>query len=71
VGKGDDKDLEVIRLSHELSRLPFNLDCPDPDRFRNPNGVAMKLANFAARDAANAGEPAGGASQAIPQGQVR
>lgn len=55
IGKGDDKHPDVIRLSHDLNRLPLNLNRPDPTRFRNANGVAMKLGNFAALDPANEG----------------
>ncbi len=43
-------DPEVKKLSDTLNRLPFHLDRPDALRFRNPNGVSMKLANFAAID---------------------
>jgi hypothetical protein len=50
----DDTDPEVIALSRELNAWALQ----DPDRpgiFRNPNGVAMKLANFAALDPKYAG----------------
>ena len=40
----------VEELSHLLNRLGQGVPHPDPERFRNPNGVAMKLANFAALD---------------------
>jgi hypothetical protein len=33
-----------------LNRLGAGVERPDPERFRNPNGVALKLANFAAID---------------------
>lgn len=55
IGIGDDKDPEVRDLSQDLGRLALDLDRPDPARFRNPNGVAMKLANFAAIDPSNGG----------------
>ena len=46
--------MTLTKLSVELSRVLNDLevhpDRPDVDRFRNPNGVAMKLANFAAID---------------------
>ena len=40
----------VLELSSVLRALPTHSAPPDPDRFRNPNSVAMKLANFAAID---------------------
>ncbi len=46
----DDTDPAVIELSHILNALEIQTERPDADRFRNPNGVALKLANFAARD---------------------
>ena len=46
----DDSDPEVIELSEVLNSLPIHTVRPDADRFRNPNGVALKLANFAALD---------------------
>jgi hypothetical protein len=55
IGKGDDKHPLVMALSQTLNKLRLDLARPDPYRFRNPNGVAMKLANFAALDPANAG----------------
>jgi 5-methylcytosine-specific restriction enzyme A len=41
-------DPEVIELSAFLNRLPIHTVRPDLERFRNPNGVALKLANFTA-----------------------
>jgi len=46
----DDSHPEVIELSEILNRLPLQLDRPDKVRFRNPNGVALKLSNFAHLD---------------------
>lgn len=37
---------EVIRLSQILNSLPFDSEKRDKERFRNPNGVYMKLCNF-------------------------
>ncbi len=37
---------EVIVLSRLLNQLPIHTDRPDAERFRNPNGVYMKLCNF-------------------------
>lgn len=41
---------EVIRLSKILNKLPIHTKRPDAKRFRNPNGVSMKLRNFARFD---------------------
>ena len=46
----DDQSGEVQDLSDLLNRLPIHPVRPDGERFRNPNGVALKLANFAALD---------------------
>jgi len=37
---------EVIELSELLNKLPIHANRPDVVRFRNPNGVYMKLCNF-------------------------
>ena len=54
-GLVDDTDRRVIELSELLNRLPLHPLHPDPSRFRNPNGVHLKLANFAALDPAYPG----------------
>lgn len=54
-GLVDDTDPQVIELSELLNRLPLHPLQPDPSRFRNPNGVHLKLANFAALDPAYPG----------------
>ncbi len=46
----DDTNQAVVDLSRVLNDLEIHGERPDVDRFRNPNGVAMKLANFAAID---------------------
>ena len=46
----DDTDPRVIELSSVLNALPHT--ALDATTFRNPNGVAMKLANFLALDPA-------------------
>jgi 5-methylcytosine-specific restriction protein A len=51
----DDTDARVIELSEQLNRLTFHALRPDAARFRNPNGVALKLANFASLDPAYGG----------------
>jgi 5-methylcytosine-specific restriction protein A len=56
-------DPEVIALSQILNRLPIHESRPDSERFRNPNAVHMKLANFKGPDPSYAGSGlrAGGA----------
>ena len=46
----DDANQAVADLSHVLNSLAIHSEHPDAARFRNANGVAMKLANFAAID---------------------
>ena len=45
-GSIDDKNPKVIVLSRVLNALPLFPERPDEGKFRNPNGVALKLANF-------------------------
>ena len=40
-----DSHPEVVKLSKILNSLPIHQDRPDAIRFRNPNGVYMKLCN--------------------------
>ena len=49
-GTLDDTNPAVIDLSRVLNDLSIQPERPDAARFRNPNGVALKLANFAAID---------------------
>jgi 5-methylcytosine-specific restriction enzyme A len=49
-GQLDDTHPDVIELSTVLNALPIHTDRPDAEKFRNPNGVAMKLGNFRAHD---------------------
>lgn len=51
----DDRDPLVTELSARLQELGIHTQLPDPTRFRNPNGVALKLANFASLDPAHEG----------------
>lgn len=37
---------EVVALSDLLNTLPIHTSRPDAERFRNPNGVYMKMCNF-------------------------
>jgi 5-methylcytosine-specific restriction protein A len=41
---------EVIELSEVLNKLPIHEERPDQVKFRNPNGVGLKLSNFLAID---------------------
>lgn len=41
---------DIIELSNILNKLPLFDDRPDAERFRNPNGVGLKLSNFLAID---------------------
>ncbi|MEH7504057.1 hypothetical protein V7152_18915 [Neobacillus drentensis] len=48
--RGNNKNLDsnhkdVIKLSEILNSLPIHNDRPDKERFRNPNGVSMKISN--------------------------
>ena len=50
VGSPGAKHPAVVELSRVLNALPLHAERPDADRFRNPNSVGLKLANFAALD---------------------
>jgi 5-methylcytosine-specific restriction protein A len=41
---------KIIELSELLNRLPIHSNRPDEEKFRNPNGVTLKLGNFLALD---------------------
>jgi 5-methylcytosine-specific restriction enzyme A len=56
----DDGEPEVIALSELLNALPIHADRPDQVRFRNPNGVVLKLANFRSLDQPGHGMSRGG-----------
>ena len=47
IDKSNDK---IIELSTVLNKLPLFPDRPDAEKFRNPNGVTLKLSNFLALD---------------------
>ena len=49
-GTGSSTDAFGIELSRLLNQLNDPTQFPDPSRFRNPNGAAMKLSNFARFD---------------------
>ena len=44
------RDDQVVQLSDLLNRLPIHTVRPDLEKFRNPNGVVLKITNFAALD---------------------
>lgn len=43
-------DEQILDLSDLLNRLPIHTVRPDLEKFRNPNGVVLKITNFAALD---------------------
>jgi 5-methylcytosine-specific restriction protein A len=49
-GSIDDKNPKIIELSKVLNELPLFTNRPDEEKFRNPNGVTLKLSNFLAFD---------------------
>jgi len=50
IGLSETSHPDVINLSETLNRLSDTTTERDPDKFRNPNGVKLKLANFARLD---------------------
>ena len=46
----DSKNPKVIEVSEILNKLPIHKERVDKAKFRNPNGVSMKLNNFKAID---------------------
>ena len=49
-GSVDARNPNIIALSEVLNQLPIFSLRPDAERFRNPNGVSLKLSNFLAID---------------------
>ena len=47
---------EIIALSKVLNKLPIHEERPDSVKFRNPNGVGLKLSNFLAIDQTYSGK---------------
>ena|ERR1700678_2903202 len=45
-GSIDGNNPKIIELSRVLNRLPLFTERPDEERFRNSNGVTLKLSNF-------------------------
>lgn len=50
------RNSEIIALSELLNKLPIHSVKPDAERFRNANGVGLKLSNFLAIDPNYAGK---------------
>ena len=50
LGSINSNNPKIIALSEFLNRLPIHTHRPNPQKFRNPNGIVMKLANFKALD---------------------
>jgi 5-methylcytosine-specific restriction protein A len=55
-GSIDDKNPKIIELSKILNALPLFSDRPDREKFRNANGVTLKLSNFLAFDPSYSGK---------------
>ncbi len=55
-GSIDKSNPKIIELSQLLNNLPLFGDRPDAERFRNPNGVTLKLSNFLAIDPSYTGK---------------
>lgn len=49
-GAIDKSNPNIIQLSETLNKLPLFPERPDAEKFRNPNGVSLKLSNFLAID---------------------
>lgn len=49
-GSMSSDNIEVISLSEILNKLPIHTTKSNNDKFRNPNGVSFKLANFKSID---------------------
>lgn len=55
-GTVDSRNPKIIALSEILNRLPIYGHRPDAEKFRNPNGVSLKLSNFMAIDPNHSGK---------------
>lgn len=49
-GSIDSRNPNIIELSNLLNMLPIFEVKPDSEKFRNPNGVSLKMSNFLALD---------------------
>lgn len=50
------KNPQIIKLSEVLNQLPINGNKNELEKFRNPNGVGLKLSNFLALDDSYSGK---------------
>ncbi|MFT3683071.1 MAG: HNH endonuclease [Ferruginibacter sp.] len=55
-GSIDKNNPKVIEVSQTLNALPLFSEIPDKEKFRNPNGVSLKLSNFLAIDPSYTGK---------------
>jgi 5-methylcytosine-specific restriction enzyme A len=62
-GPIDKSNPKVIELSKTLNYLPLFPERPDAEKFRNPNGVTLKLSNFLAIDPTYEGKGMGAGSK--------
>jgi 5-methylcytosine-specific restriction enzyme A len=62
-GPIDDKNPKIIELSKILNELPVITNRPVPDKFRNANGVTLKLSNFLSIDPDYSGKGMTGSSK--------
>lgn len=62
-GSIDAKNPRIIALSKLLNSLPLVTNRTDEEKFRNPNGVTMKLSNFMAIDPSYHGKGMTGGSK--------
>jgi 5-methylcytosine-specific restriction enzyme A len=62
-GSIDKSNPKIIELSETLNKLPLFPERPDAEKFRNPNGVSLKLSNFLALDPAYKGKGMEGGSK--------
>ena len=49
-GSIDSRNPNIIELSEILNKLPIFANKPENEKFRNPNGVSLKMSNFLAID---------------------
>ncbi|WP_256007496.1 HNH endonuclease [Pedobacter deserti] len=55
-GNVHSKNQQILDLSKFLNKLPIHPNKPDDNKFRNPNGVSLKLSNFLSIDGNYAGK---------------
>ncbi|QQT61899.1 HNH endonuclease [Sphingobacterium multivorum] len=55
-GQIHSKNTLIIELSDTLNKLPIHGDKSEYEKFRNPNGVGLKLSNFLALDESYSGK---------------